>query len=581
MLREKDLDLPFIVVSGAIGEETAVAAMKSGVHDYIMKDNLKRLVPAIERELREAEGRRERRRAQQALAESEERYRSLVENLDMGITLIDPDFTVVMLNAARAKMIVAPETHGIGQKCFRTLENRGTVCPQCPAVSAMSTGQPVEADWEGVRKGEFRVMRIRAFPTFAPDRSVTGCIEVMEDITVRKRLEQQLRQAAQMEAIGRLAGGVAHDFNNLLTAMIGYSNVLLQQMAQDNPYRDKVVQITYAAERAAGLTRQLLAFGRKQVLDVKVLDLNPVIANFQKMLRRLVGEDVDLTTVLLPSVARVKADRSQIEQILMNLSVNARDAMPRGGSLTLSTREVILDTEYARIHPHVAPGPYVVFSVSDTGTGMDLDTVSQIFDPFFTTKEEGKGTGLGLSTVYGIVKQHQGHVSVDSEPGQGTTFHVYLPMCSEAPDEAEDMVSIEPQRGGDETVMVVEDEEIVRNVACEVLEMLGYTVFSAAEPETALKISQQHQGPIHLLLADVVLPRMDGASLFSRLSSTRSETRVLYVSGYPERSFIRRGVLTPGTDFLQKPFSFESLGHKVREVLDKPMNPVVQGSHMG
>ncbi len=265
----------------------------------------------------------------------------------------------------------------------------------------------------------------------------------------------------------------------------------------------------------------------------------------------------------------------------MNLSVNARDAMPGGGTLTLSTRDVILDAEYARIHPHVTPGPYVMVSVSDTGTGMDSDTVSQIFDPFFTTKEEGKGTGLGLSTVFGIVKQHQGHVSVDSEPGRGTTFHVYLPMCTDAPDEAANAAFAEPQRGGDETVMVVEDEEIVRNVACEVLEMLGYAVFSAAEPENALRISQQHRGPIHLLLADVVLPRMDGASLFSRLSSTRPETRVLYVSGYPERSFIRRGVLNPGTDFLQKPFTFESLGRKVREVLDRPVNPCCAGLTSG
>jgi len=575
LLKEKRIDIPSIVVSGTIGEETAVDTMKRGAHDYIMKDNLSRLLPAIERELREAKGRDERRKALKALRESEERYRLLVENVDIGVTLVDSEFNVIMTNTAQAKMFGKVAQSVVGQKCFSAFKDRKTVCPHCPGQRAMSSRQQAETDVQRVNhKGESVNLRLRAFPTFSPDGAVTGFIEVVDDITVRKRLEEQLRQAGQLEAIGRLAGGVAHDFNNLLTAMIGYTHVLLERMSEKDPNREKVAQIGRAAERAAELTKKLLAFSRKQVLDVKVLDLNPVIADFEKIMRRLLGEDVELVTLLAPSLKPVKADRGQIEQILMNFAVNSRDAMPGGGKLMIETAEVELDADYARTYPDVQPGPHIMVAVSDDGVGMNTETRSRIFDPFFTTKEKGKGTGLGLSTVYGIVKQHQGHISVYSELGRGTTFKVYLPAVDEPLEDSGVIPKPKLQLCGAETVLVVEDEKIVLKLASEALEALGYTVLCASTPDEALKLVEEHKGAIDLLLSDVVLPQMDGPSLFKRLVLRRPDLKVLYVSGYAGDSIIHHGVLEPGVHFLPKPFTLENLAAKVREALGDVSLPV-------
>jgi len=573
ILQRRGLDVPCVVVSGTMGEETAVAVMKAGAADYIMKDNLKRLVPAIDRELREAEMRRERRRAEKDLQETRERYRSLVDNIDIGVTLIDSDHEIVMTNAAQAKMFRTRVEDFVGRKCYEAFKNRDKICGDCPAVEAMRTGKALEVEREcslGDDKNHF--VRVRAFPTFDAKGSANGCIKVLEDITHRKLLEEQLRQASQLEAIGRLAGGVAHDFNNLLTAMMGYSEVLLQEMPGDNPFREKVSQISQAAGRAAELTRQLLAFSRKQVLDMKVLDLNPIVSGLKTILQRLLGETVELTTFLDPNLKRVNADRSQIEQILLNLAVNARDAMPHGGKLIMETSNVFLDENYVCAHADVRTGPQVMFAVTDSGTGMDAETASRIFDPFFTTKERGKGTGLGLSTAYGIVKQHQGHICVYTEPGNGTTFKIYLPAV-EGPVEQPAQSQAEPwKRGGDETVLLVEDEDAVRSLAKEALEMLGYSVLDASSAEEALKISESHRGPIHLLLTDVILPRMDGAGLFHGISAQRPETRVLYVSGYTRNSIVDNGILKPGIHFLQKPFTLSWLAGKVREVLDEAIS---------
>jgi len=435
----------------------------------------------------------------------------------------------------------------------------------------MTTGQPVEVETDRSSGDSGRSnLRIRAFPIFGNHRDVTGCIEVVEDITERKILEEQLRQAAQLEAIGRLAGGVAHDFNNLLTAMIGYSGVLLNQMPKTNSFRDKVFEINRAAERAAELTRQLLAFSRKQVLAVKVVDLNSIIVDFEKILRRLVGKDTEIQTEFEPSLSRISADPSQIEQILLNLVVNARDAMPSGGILCIETANLFLNEEYARIHADVRPGWYVMLSVTDNGIGMDEKIRSNIFDPFFTTKERGKGTGLGLSTVYGIVRQHQGHVSVSTEPGRGSTFKVYFPAVQDDLPEVPEEPPVAVQSAGHETVLIVEDEEIVRKVALDVLQMLGYKVLAASNPEQAISISQRHDGPIQLLLTDVALPKMDGTMLFRTLSPSRKDMKVLYVSGYTQDSIVEHGVLKPGVHFLQKPFTLDGLAAKVREVLDEP-----------
>jgi len=396
-----------------------------------------------------------------------------------------------------------------------------------------------------------------------------GMLVVLRDVTERKRLEEQLRQAVKMEAIGRLAGGVAHDFNNLLTAIIGYTNLLMQQIPRESSQREKLGQIFRAAERAATLIGQLLAFSRKQVLAVKVLDFNQVVGCWEEVLRRLIGEDIQLTISLGDSLGRVKADPGQIEQILMNLVVNARDAMPSGGKLTIETSNAVLDYEYSQTHPEVEAGPYVMFSVSDSGYGMDDDTLSRIFEPFYTTKEKGLGTGLGLSTVYGIVKQHRGHISVYSELGRGTTFKVYLPQVDQSADHSEFIPVTTLRPHGKETVLVVEDEEIVRDLASEALNMLGYSVLAAADSEEARAMSSHHDGSIDLLLTDVVLPGMDGRSLFEILSLLRPKMKVLYVSGYTENFVVHHGILDPGVNFLPKPFTVDGLARKVREVLDQ------------
>lgn len=397
-----------------------------------------------------------------------------------------------------------------------------------------------------------------------------GSVIHLRDITERKLLEEQFRQATKMEAVGRLAGGVAHDFNNLLTVMLGYSKLLVQQLPKESPYYDKLAQINLSASRAAALTQQLLAFSRKQMLEVKVLDINRCISDMEEMLGRLIGEDIEIRTFFAPDLGRIEADPTQIEQILMNLAINARDEMPKGGILTIETKNVILDEGYARTHSEVQPGPHVMFAVSDTGSGMDAETLSRIFEPFFSTKAKGEGTGLGLSTVYGIVKQHNGHITVYSEPGIGTTFKVYFPLVAEpAEPRAGDAVAF-PEGAGKETVLVVEDEELVRDLAADILQMLGYSVLKAADPDEAVKMSLEHEAAIHLLLTDVVLPRMDGRSLFDLLSRTRPEMKVLYTSGYTNNAIVHHGVLDKDVHFLPKPFTMDTLASKVREVLDEP-----------
>jgi PAS domain S-box-containing protein len=388
------------------------------------------------------------------------------------------------------------------------------------------------------------------------------------DIDRRKQLEDQFRQAQKMEVVGQLAGGVAHDFNNLLTVISGYSQLLLSAGGMDEQKTRLVQEISKAGARAATLTRQLLAFSRKQVLEPRILDLNVLIADHEKMLRRLIGEDVVLSTALGPGLKRTKADPGQLEQVIMNLAVNARDAMPGGGKLTIETRNTELDETYARAHHDVKPGPYVLLSVSDTGCGIPPEVMSHIFEPFYTTKEQGKGTGLGLATVYGIVKQSGGHVSVYSEPGIGTTFRIYLPPVP-GPAALEQAVETPPMPGGSETILLVEDEDAVRTLARHILQLCGYNVIEAGNGVEALRQIKEHQGPVHLILTDVVMPGMAGRALVERLAALRPEARVLYMSGYTDDAVIRHGILEAETAFLQKPFAPHMLATKVREVLDR------------
>jgi PAS domain S-box-containing protein len=402
---------------------------------------------------------------------------------------------------------------------------------------------------------------------------ITTYVSVQHDVSRELELEEQYRQAQKMEAIGRLSGGVAHDFNNLLVVITGYSELLLQRhLNEQSPLYKYVEEIKKAGDSAAGLTRQLLAFSRSQVLQPRILNLNEVIVSLEKMLRRLIGEDIDLVAVPDPNLGQVKADPGQIEQVILNLVVNARDAMPQGGKLTLETANVELDEIYTGKHVGVSPGQYVMLAVSDTGLGMDAKTQSHIFEPFFTTKEQGKGTGLGLATVFGIVKQSGGDIWVYSEPGQGTTFKIYLPRVDEAVAAVEPHLANSELLTGAETVLLVEDEVGVRTLARRALELSGYTVLEASHGQEALLLFQQQPEPIHLLVTDVVMPGgLNGRELAERLKPLYPDLKVLFMSGYTNEAIVHHGVLEPGLFFLQKPFTPYVLIKKVRDVLDTPI----------
>jgi two-component system, cell cycle sensor histidine kinase and response regulator CckA len=387
------------------------------------------------------------------------------------------------------------------------------------------------------------------------------------DVTEKRGLENQLGQAQKMEAVGQLAGGVAHDFNNLLGVITGYSELLLRGPQLGERDRRRLEQIAKAADSAASLTRQLLAFSRKQMLQPTVLDLNEILGNVEKMLRRLIGEDIEFITECEPAIGRVRADAGQIEQVIMNLAVNARDAMPKGGRLTLRTGNAELEDAATRNRPDVAPGRYVVLSVADTGHGMEAATQAHIFEPFFTTKEPGRGTGLGLATVYGIVKQSGGHLEVHSEPGRGTTFAIYLPRIDAEVEAPTAKPASRPPRGT-ETILLLEDDDALRALVGEVLEDAGYTVLQGATPAEALALAQQHAGAIHALLTDVVLPGVSGPELASQLAASRPEMRVLFMSGYTDAAIGDRGLLSAQTAFIHKPFTTDALLHKLRAVLD-------------
>jgi two-component system, cell cycle sensor histidine kinase and response regulator CckA len=450
LVKERGIDVPFIIVSGTVGEDVAVEAMKSGVNDYLIKGALARLVPAVEREIRDAAVRNERKKADERLA----------------------------------------------------------------------------------------------------------------------LLDQMLRQSQKMEAIGRLASGIAHDFNNLLAVIVSYTDMLIRDGILPQPRGEDLQEIHTAAMRAAELTRQLLAFSRRQVLEPRILDLNEVITSLDRMLRRVIGSDVSLTTIPSSDLGRIKADYGSVEQVIVNLAVNARDAMPGGGRLIIETANVDLDETYAAEHFGLTAGPHVMVAVTDTGTGIPRDVQPRIFEPFFTTKETGKGTGLGLSTVLGIVQQSGGSIFVYSEPGKGTTFKLYFPRTDEAATQVR--TSAPPENlVGTETVLVVEDDSSVRRAVARVLQNYDYRVIHADTPNKALELCGSSEG-VDVLITDVVMPEMSGRELAERAIALRPELRVLYVSGYTDNTILDRGALAPGIHFLQKPFTPEALGRKVREVIEEP-----------
>ncbi len=698
IVKASGLDLPFIIVSGTIGEETAVEAMRAGADDYVLKDKLGRLRPAVERELRERAHREARRAAEADARAQQKRFRALIENSADAITLTGLDGTLLYASPAMARMLGAAVDGWVGGSAiqfvhpddrasvgavmakirepgagsltvqFRALHQDGSVvwleATATNMVGEAAVGAIVgnvrniteqkrthdelrlsearfrrladsgivsiviadvhgnihdtndtylrlmgysrdellagEVRWTDMTPPDLKDLADRAVEQlktvgFAPPWETEQlrkdgtrvpvlvtvamlefpqCIAAVTDLSERKkgeaalrRVEEQLRQAQKMEAIGSLAGGVAHDFNNALSVILSYSELILDELKGNDPLRGDVEQIQTAGKRASELTRQLLLFSRQQVVEPKVLNLNAVLVGMDKMLRRILGEDIDLVSSPDAALGRVRADPGSIEQVVMNLVVNARDAMPTGGKLTMETSNVELDEGFTLEHHAAKPGPYVMLAVSDTGTGMDKVTRARIFEPFFTTKEKGKGTGLGLSTVFGIVRQSDGHVWVYSELGKGTTFKIYLPRVDAAIEEVRKKVLVGSLRGS-ETILLVEDEDQVRTVARGILRKHGYQVLDVGNAGEALLLCEKHPATIHLLLTDVVMPQMSGPELAKRLGTVRKDMKVLCMSGYTDDAALRHGVVESGIAYLQKPLTVETLTRKVREVLD-------------
>jgi hypothetical protein len=578
IVRRWDADLPFIFVSGTIGEDVAVDAMKAGANDYVMKGNLKRLIPAVARELRESRVRRERHRieaerqaAERALRVSEERHRLLFEHIADAIMVLDAEGSI---------RFASPSTHSIlGHECEqmvgrsflelvhpddveRTLETRAEVTAHEGAIRTLEVRVRH-------RDGSWRVMDA-VLRNLLDHPDVGGLVVTSRDVTERKRLEADFLQAQKLESVGRLAGGVAHDFNNLLTAVMGYAELLQQDRSLSDEQRADVGEIVGAVERAAALTRQLLAFSRRQVLDMRPMDLNAAVETTRQILERLLGENVELVTELAKPLGVVRADVVQVEQILLNLAVNSRDAMPDGGRLTIDTANVVLGaTTESGGEAGVPAGEYVMLAVSDTGVGIDAEAQKYVFEPFYTTKEAGEGTGLGLATVYGIVKQSGGHLELSSEPGRGTTFRIYLPRIEEAVESARVAADVGSSVRGGETILIVEDDTSVREMVARGLREHGYAVLTADRAESALRLLEGADPPVDLLLTDAVLRGASGRSLASQATALRPRLPVLFMTGYAYEALAGQGMLEPGVVLIQKPFTGAVLARKVRETLDR------------
>ena len=497
---------------------------------------------------------------------TEESLRTLIEASPLAIVELDLHGTVRTWNRAAHRMFGWSEREVLGE--------RSPIVPadmESEYRSLLAGKAPQQLETRRKRKdGSLVDVVLSVAPLLDAHGQLTGTIVMITDITERKQLELQLRESQKMEAVGRLAGGIAHDFNNLLTVIIGRSDIVLSSLEPSNPTRWDVELIETTAQRAAVLTRQLLAFSRRQVLQPKVLSLHEVVDDVMPMLRRLIGEDIEIQTTAGAAVGLVQVDPAQIEQVIMNLALNARDAMPQGGLLMITTAPAELSEDQARRFGSIDPGPCAILSVSDTGSGMDEETRLRVFEPFFTTKPVGKGTGLGLSMVYGIVEQHGGAITVESSLGHGTTFRIYLPRVTDVLSEPEGHAKADPAGRGSETILLVEDETEVRDLVAQMLQGSGYTVLTAPDPGTALALSDRHRGPIHLLLTDVVLPEMSGRELRQRLRESRPRTKVLYMSGYTDEALGRHGALEPDVVLLQKPFGVGELGRKIREILDAP-----------
>ena len=510
-------------------------------------------------------------RIRRQLAQREELFRLISENAADMIAVVDANGQRLYNSPSYGRILGYSPEELQGTSGFEQIhpDDRPLVEEAAKEARGGGLGRTIQYRLRH-KDGSWRILESRSSAVLNAQGEVEKFVIVNRDVSERKNLEEQFRQAQKMEAVGRLSGGVAHDFNNLLGVIIGYSEFLQERLDPANDLRSSVDEILSAGKRAASLTRQLLAFSRQQVLDPKVLDLNGAVTDMYKLLRRLIGEDIELTTLLSPDLGRVKADQGQLEQVILNLAVNARDAMPHGGKLIIQTQNFVMDEAFVRQYPYpVQPGPYVRLTVSDSGIGMDAETKARAFEPFFTTKEKGKGTGLGLSTVYGVVKQSGGYIDILSAPGAGTTFKIYLPCVNEAM--KAEVITKDGNRSfeGRETILLAEDETSLRTLTRNTLELFGYTVLEAKDGIEALNVSDRHSGGIDLLLTDVVMPGMDGRSLAHELTRRRPEVKVVFMSGYTGQTVGAQGPIDPGSAFLSKPFTRDALTRKIREVLDR------------
>jgi PAS domain S-box-containing protein len=553
---------PVLLISGCfVNSRDRVSGLEGGADGYLTKPVEPDEVAAQIRALLRV------RQAEDALRHSEARFRAIIEKSFEAVFLLAADGTVRYASPSSVRILGYSPEELVGRNGFELIhpdDRRGVEAAF--AKELQKADATVTAVYRGRhRDGSWRWLEA-AGTNLLDDPDVQAIVGNYHDITERRRLEEQLRQSQRQEAVGRLAAGVAHDFNNILTVITGFADMALYQLPPESDVCDLVTEIQNAAGRAVSLTRQLLAFGRKQMLQPKVLDLNALVTDLTRMLRRLLSEAIDLTLSLEPALGRVKADPGQLEQVVVNLAVNARDAMPHGGHLNIRTANVDL----AGDNPDIRPGPYVMLAVKDSGCGMTAAVRDHIFEPFFTTKEVGKGTGLGLATVYGIIKQSGGHIEFDTQVGSGTTFRVYLPRVDEAVREEPTSSGMNWAPRGTETVLLVEDDESVRSLARQVLHGLGYSVLEAVDGAAALRLAERYAGEIHLLLTDVVMPVMGGRQLAERLAASRPATRVLFASGYTEDEVIRHGISAAKMNFIQKPYAPAALAQKVRAVLDGP-----------
>jgi two-component system cell cycle sensor histidine kinase/response regulator CckA len=570
LLREHDAVVPFILVSGSLGEEAAIETIRSGVTDYVLKDRLSRLAGCVRRALSEAHDRRERHLAEEALRRSEQRFAVALTTMAEGLLHVDNGGRVVMSNPAAAQLLGFDDAIPAGTAIVDALKHarRDAGSPLTPgdlrAFLGIGTANPAnDAALTIVRPDGSTVSTLVNTRPIAHSGSLEGTVVTMHDVTERHRLQAQVLRAQKMDAVGRLSAGIAHDFNNLLIVINNYAEMVVDSAKGDHALFEQGLTIRRAGGRAAQLTQQLLAFSRQQTLKPALLDLRTVVDEMAPMLRRLIGEHIELTVTGDAKVASVNADRGQIDQVIMNLAVNARDAMTDGGRLEIAVTNSILDASHDNDRVRVKPGAYVELRVTDTGHGMSEATRERVFEPFFTTKEVGKGTGLGLPTVYGIVKQSDGYIWVDSEVGAGSTFKIYMPAVPGEPDHSPAAVAVTPPRGT-ETILIVEDDEDVRVLTALMASNAGYHVHTAANGDAALALLDRSAAEVQLVVTDMVMPGMTGRRFAAELKARRRETKVLYMSGYIDD----QRVMAPDEHFIGKPFSSAALLRKIRDVLD-------------